>query len=186
MTVKEKYLELCKKSVNRKNNGYLFTYLENRPKSCLRTLHCLKVEIINCHKMCRIFHETLQYAWEPRNGDCGRLGNLYAILLENNISMMSQLSLNLGIFWTVKLRFHACFVSVYCVLTSPPLLWNALLFQFAYSVCNNIIFSAFWWNVFDVLFITLWGLVPESVISANPGLKFCSTFCIYLPMQCLE
>ena len=29
-------------------------------------------------------------------GDCGRLGNLYAILLENNISMMSQLSLNLG------------------------------------------------------------------------------------------
>ena len=141
MTVKEKYLELCKKSVNRKNNGYLFTYLENRPKSCLRTLHCLKVEIINCHKMCRIFHETLQYAWEPRNGDCGRLGNLYAILLENNISMMSQqiLSLNLGIFWTVKLRFHACFVSVYCVLTSPPLLWNALLFQFAYSVCNNII-----------------------------------------------
>ena len=35
------------------------------------------------------------YAWEPRNGDCGRLGNLYAIFLENNISMMSQLSLNL-------------------------------------------------------------------------------------------
>ena len=44
--------------------------------------------------MCQIFHETLQYAREPRNGDCGRLGNLYAILLENNISMMSQLSLN--------------------------------------------------------------------------------------------
>ena len=34
----KKYLELCKKSVNRKNNGYLFTYLENRPKSCQ---HCI-------------------------------------------------------------------------------------------------------------------------------------------------
>ena len=33
MTIEEKYLELRKKSVNRKNNGYLFTYLENRPKS---------------------------------------------------------------------------------------------------------------------------------------------------------
>ena len=30
------------------------------------------------------------------------------------------------------------------------------------------------------------GPVPERPISANPGLKFCSTFCIYLPMQCLE
>ena len=35
MTIEEKYLELRKKSVNRKNNGYLFTYLENRPKSRL-------------------------------------------------------------------------------------------------------------------------------------------------------
>ena len=33
MTIEEKYLELRKKSVNRKNNRYLFTYLENRPKS---------------------------------------------------------------------------------------------------------------------------------------------------------
>ena len=32
MTIEEKYLELRKKSVNRKNNRYLFTYLENRPK----------------------------------------------------------------------------------------------------------------------------------------------------------
>ena len=30
------------------------------------------------------------------------------------------------------------------------------------------------------------GLVPERPISANPGLKFCSTFCIYLPMNCVE
>ena len=29
------------------------------------------------------------------------------------------------------------------------------------------------------------GPVPERPISANPGLKFCSTFCIYLPMHCL-
>ena len=36
MTIEEKYLELRKKSVNRKNNRYLFTYLENQPKSCLR------------------------------------------------------------------------------------------------------------------------------------------------------
>ena len=35
MTIEEKYLELRKKSVNRKNNRYLFTYLENRPKSRL-------------------------------------------------------------------------------------------------------------------------------------------------------
>ena len=28
--------------------------------------------------------------------------------------------------------------------------------------------------------------VPERPISANPGLKFCSTFCIYLPMHCIE
>ena len=35
MTIKEKYLELCKKSVNRKNNRYLFTYLEKQPKSRL-------------------------------------------------------------------------------------------------------------------------------------------------------
>ena len=35
MTIEEKYLELRKKSVNRKNNRYLFTYLENRLKSLL-------------------------------------------------------------------------------------------------------------------------------------------------------
>ena len=35
MTIEEKCLELRKKSVNRKNNIYLFTYLENRPKSGL-------------------------------------------------------------------------------------------------------------------------------------------------------
>ena len=35
MTIEEKCLELRKKSVNRKNNIYLFTYLENRPKSRL-------------------------------------------------------------------------------------------------------------------------------------------------------
>ena len=35
MTIEEKYLELLKKFVNRKNSRYLFTYLENRPKSRL-------------------------------------------------------------------------------------------------------------------------------------------------------
>ena len=35
MTIEKKYLELCKKFVNQKNNRYLFTYLENRPKSRL-------------------------------------------------------------------------------------------------------------------------------------------------------
>ena len=29
-------------------------------------------------------------------------------------------------------------------------------------------------------------LVPERSISANPGLKFCSSFVIYLPTYCLE
>ena len=33
MTIEEKYVELRKKPVNRENNKYLFTYLENRPKS---------------------------------------------------------------------------------------------------------------------------------------------------------
>ena len=32
MTIEEKYLELRENSVNRKNNRYLFTYLENLPK----------------------------------------------------------------------------------------------------------------------------------------------------------
>ena len=35
MTIEEKYLEPRKKSVNRKNNRYLFTNLENRPISHL-------------------------------------------------------------------------------------------------------------------------------------------------------
>ena len=30
------------------------------------------------------------------------------------------------------------------------------------------------------------GRVPERPFTANPGWKFCSTFCIYLPMHCLE
>ena len=30
------------------------------------------------------------------------------------------------------------------------------------------------------------GPVPERPISANPGLRFCSPFWIYLPMHCLE
>ena len=70
--------------------------------------------------MCWIFHETLpiwlsirfplekivyasksyKYAWESRKGDCGRLGNISDIFLENNSSMTSQLPLNLGIFST--------------------------------------------------------------------------------------
>ena len=84
----------------------------------------------------------------------------------------------------LRLHFHACIVSVYCVLTSLLPLWNTIT---AISICLFCLqFSAFWWNLFDVLFITLWGLVPESLISVNPGLKFCSTFCIYLPMHCLE
>ena len=62
MTIEEKYLELRKKkSVNRKNNRYLFTYLENRPKS--RPYIALFKEEIS-HKMCWIFHETLPI-WLP-------------------------------------------------------------------------------------------------------------------------
>ena len=30
------------------------------------------------------------------------------------------------------------------------------------------------------------GPVPGRLISPNPGLKFCSTFCIYPTMHCLE
>ena len=35
-------------------------------------------------------------------------------------------------------------------------------------------------------FYTAESPVPERLFTANPGLKFCSTFCIYLPMHCLE
>ena len=77
ITLEEKYQELRKKSVNRKNNRYLFTYLENRPKS--RPYIALFKEEIS-HKMCWIYHETLPIrlpihcplknnAWEPRNDD---------------------------------------------------------------------------------------------------------------------
>ena len=50
MTIEEKYLELRKKSVNRKNNRYLFTYLENRAKNLAYASRCLKEEI--SLKMC--------------------------------------------------------------------------------------------------------------------------------------
>ena len=61
MTIEEKYLKLRKKSVNRKNNRYLFTYLENRPKSRPH-ITLFKEEISN--KICWIFHETLPI-WLP-------------------------------------------------------------------------------------------------------------------------
>ena len=48
MTIEEKYLELRKKSVNRKNNRYLFTYLE--PTKISPISRCLKEEI--SHKVC--------------------------------------------------------------------------------------------------------------------------------------
>ena len=124
MTIEERYLELRKKSVNRKNNRYLFN-LTWKPTKISPISRCLKEDI--SHKMCWIFHETLpingfryaihlkklcmphekscKYAWEPRDGDCGRLRNLSAIFLENNSSMTSQLSLNLGIFRTVEMRY---------------------------------------------------------------------------------
>ena len=83
---------------------------------------------------------------------------------------------------TLRLHFHACVVSVYCVLTSLLPLWNTII---AISICLfRLQFSAFWWNLFDVFFITLRVLVPESLISVNPGLKFCSTF-LYLPPYAL-
>ena len=44
MKIEEKYLELRKKYVNRKNNRYLFTYLENRPKSRLYIALLIKPE----------------------------------------------------------------------------------------------------------------------------------------------
>ena len=44
MKIEEKYLELRKKYVNRKKNRYLFTYLENRPKSRLYIALLIKPE----------------------------------------------------------------------------------------------------------------------------------------------
>ena len=48
MTIEEKYLELRKKSVSRENNRYLFTYLENRPKSRLHRVIKKKKEATKC------------------------------------------------------------------------------------------------------------------------------------------
>ena len=41
-------------------------------------------------KLCK----SSKYAWEPRNGDSGRLGSRAAIFVEKNSSLTSQLSLN--------------------------------------------------------------------------------------------
>ena len=38
--------------------------------------------------------KSSKYAWKPRNGDSGRLGNQTTIFVEKNSSMTSQLSLN--------------------------------------------------------------------------------------------
>ena len=61
MTIEEKYLELRKKSVNRKNNRYLFTYLENRPKSLL---YIALFKRRNKPQNVLNFHETLPI-WLP-------------------------------------------------------------------------------------------------------------------------
>ena len=58
MTIEEKYLELRKKSVNRKNNRYLFTYLESRPKSS----RCLKEEIARPQNVLNISRDTSNMA----------------------------------------------------------------------------------------------------------------------------
>ena len=50
MTVEEKYLGLRKKSMNPKNNRYLFTYLASKLTKISPASRCLKGEII--YKMC--------------------------------------------------------------------------------------------------------------------------------------
>ena len=56
---------------------------------------------VHLKKLCMPHEKSLKYAWEPRNGDCGRLDNLSAIFRENKYtSMTSELSLRLGIFRT--------------------------------------------------------------------------------------
>ena len=45
MTIEEKYLGLRQKSVNPKNNRYLFTYLENWPCKISPASRCLKGEV---------------------------------------------------------------------------------------------------------------------------------------------
>ena len=42
------------------------------------------------------------------------------------------------------------------------------------------------WNSSQVRSKTVMGPVPERPFSTYPGLKFCSTFCICLPMHCVE
>ena len=61
-----------------------------------------------------MLHEkSLKYMSE-RNGDCGHLGDLSAIFLENNSSMTSQLSLNLGVFRTVYINtWRVCQIRVH-------------------------------------------------------------------------
>ena len=87
--MEEKYLELRKKFVNRKNNRYSCSPTLKTDQNLAYTLHCLKEEEVS-HKMCWISHETLPIwlliccplkkivyaswkvlinAWEPRNDD---------------------------------------------------------------------------------------------------------------------
>ena len=50
MTIEEKYLELRKKFVNRKNNRYSCSPTLKTDQNLAYTLHCLKEEV--SHKMC--------------------------------------------------------------------------------------------------------------------------------------
>ena len=103
MTIEEKYLELLQKSVNPKNDRYLFIYLENRQS------RCLKGEVLNISRststmasdtqptyiICVCFMKTPRDVSESlETVNSGRFDNRSSIFLENNSYMTSQPTLN--------------------------------------------------------------------------------------------
>ena len=79
------------------------------------------------------------------------------------------------------------FLASYFKLLAVALHLEAILFR-----CFSMFSMLSWadWHSVRTEISNYWnhqGTVPERPISANRGLKFCSTaFCIYLPMHCLE
>ena len=131
MTIEEKYLELRKKAVNRKlidtcsptctlktdqNLAYIVLF-KRKDTKCAEyfTTHFQYGfrYAVHLKKLCMPHEKSLKYAWEPRNGDCGRLDKLSAIFRENNhSSMTSQPSLRSGIFRTDERIFQLLIIYI--------------------------------------------------------------------------
>ena len=62
MTIKKKYLELCKKFVNRKNNRYTCSLTSKTDQNLAYTSRCLKEEIARPQNVLNISRDTSNMA----------------------------------------------------------------------------------------------------------------------------